>query len=129
MNSSQNVQKNVTQDTYKNLADIGMSIAGITVGVIALSFCLFAYNWLTFLLSIGGVFLSAILCVSRKRNDVVSIISIVFSTIGLLLGIMVSPEALIPDKVIYGLIWLIEREYEIGGMVREALRSYLLMVF
>lgn len=129
MNSSQNVQKNVTQNTNTNLADIGMSIAGVTVGVMALSFCLFAYNWLTFLLSIVGVFLSAILCVSKKRNDVVSIISIVLSTIGLLLGIIVSPEVLIPDKVIYGLIWLIERVYEIGGMVREVLRSYLIMIF
>ena len=54
MNGNQNVQKNVTQDAYTNLTDIGMSIAGVTVGLIALSFCLFAYNWLTFLLSIGG---------------------------------------------------------------------------
>ena len=73
--------------------------------------------------------MSAILCVTKKRNDVVSIISIVLSMIGLLLGMIVSPEALIPGKVIYGLIWLIERVYEIGGMIREVLQSYFLMIF
>ncbi|RKI43699.1 hypothetical protein D7V86_03145 [bacterium D16-51] len=128
MNSNQNVQKNVTHGTYTNLADIGMSIAGITVGLIALYFCLFAYNWLTLLLSLVGIFLSAVLCVLKKRNDVLSMISIVLSTIGLLLGMMVSPEALIPSKVIYGLIWLVERISEMNGMVREVLRSYLLII-
>lgn len=121
--------ENVAYNTYVLTEKMGMSIAGITVGILALSYCLFAYNWLTFLLSIVGIFLSAYLCITKRKNNMVSMISIILSSAGLLLGIIVSPEVLASNVVVYGVLWVVEKMREVGGVIREILRSWLLIVF
>lgn len=112
----------------KKIAERGMAVAGITVGFIALSFCLFAYNWFTCLLSCIGIALSIFSFVSRKKINIVTIISIVCSTIGLMAGIIVSPEVITSSFLFYMgkvvLCWAQEIGRELQGILRQYLLTF-----
>lgn len=111
------------------IAERGMAVAGITVGLIALSFCLFAYNWFTCLMSCIGIAMSIFSFLSRKKIDALTIISIVCSATGLIIGVIVSPEVLTSNLLVcMGKVMFCWAK-EAGGELQEILRQYLLMVF
>lgn len=126
-----NEGSNVTQEaqvSIKNRSQIdkGMAIAGITVGLIAFSLCIFAFNWFTFLVSlIGGILLSTMACFSEKQNNVMVIVSIVCSTMAIIIGLIHYPEVLNP--IIIGLklvAWLLERVKDVWGEWASSLNQF-----
>ena len=117
-----NEESNETQAvpvSIKNCSqnDKGMAIAGVTVGLIALSLCVFAFNWFTFLVSlVGGILLSAMACLLKKQNNTMVIVSIVCSTVAIIIGLINYPEVLNPIIICLKLAaWLLEKVKDVWG--------------
>lgn len=94
----------------------------------ALAFCLLAYNWFTFLFGSIGLLISVLCCFSKKTNNSVTITSIVCSSTGLMVGILVSPEVFTSNLFFYVVRALILKSKEIVEIIRQGLQQCL-MVF
>lgn len=109
---------------YQTVNDRGIAIAGIIVGLMPLSLCLFAFNWFTFFTGlIGGV--SAVMYLFKKYSDAVVVAGIICSTVGIIFGLINYPEVL--DPIINCLTfaaWLLEQVKNVWGGWASSLKEF-----
>lgn len=107
-------------------AEKAMGIATLTVALITVLFCLLECNWLTLLLGSIGVAFSVVIFIKKGENKALAITGIICSTIGLIIGLIVSKDVIVTQQNALLVRYIIQQQIAFFDALSDALRNILI---